>query len=235
MSLKTKTLQAGTCIGLLLGAAQAAAVSLDFQVSTDPIQVGDTFTVDVILRDVFSGAEHGPTDYLTSFGFDWDLSVPSLLAAVGDPVMTPDFSPPYELVDFRIADVLAFAASSAITNDSNPVDALITRFEFTALQAGSTVLSIDGSVPDPTFERGLIYDDIRRDAVGFAGEATLNVERVPVPGTCGWPGSPGAAADEAFTVSPTVVLDNLSLNYCLPLGTGTCRQMQFVDLRAGFR
>jgi hypothetical protein len=44
---------------------------------------------------------------------------------------------------------------------------------------------------------------------------------------------PGAAADETFTIAPAVVPDDLSLNYCLPLGTGTCRQMQYVDLRAG--
>ena len=184
MSLKTKTLQALTCIGLLLGAAQTAAVSLDFQVSTDPIQVGDTFTVDVILRDVFSGAGHSATDELTSFGFDWDLSV-GLLAAVGDPVLTPDLAPPYDDVSaFSMADVVGLAGLDPIVNDTNPVDALITRFEFTALLAGSTVLGIDGSVPDANLERGLYYLDLP-DAVGFAGEVTLNIEdaMVPVPGT----------------------------------------------------
>jgi len=50
--------------------------------------------------------------------------------------------------------------------------------------AVSTVLSIDGSVPDPDFERGLLYADPLAEA-GFAGEVTLNVEpvSVPVPGT----------------------------------------------------
>ena len=186
MSLKTKTLQALTCIGLLLGAAQAAAVSLDFQVSTDPIQVGDTFTVDVILRDVFSGAGHSATDELTSFGFDWDLSV-GLLAAVGDPVLTPDLAPPYaDFSAFSVADVVGLADLDPIVNDITPVDALITRFEFTALQVGSTVLGIDGSVPDPNEERGLYYLDLPPDEpVGFAGEVTLNIEgvTVPVPGT----------------------------------------------------
>ena len=184
MSLKTKTLQALTCIGLLLGAAQTAAVSLDFQVSTDPIQVGDTFTVDVILRDVFSGAGHSATDELTSFGFDWDLSV-GLLGAFDPPVLTPDLAPPYDDVSaFSMADVVGLAGLDPIVNDTNPVDALITRFEFTALQVGSTVLGIDGSVPDPNEERGLYYLDLP-DAVGFAGEVTLNIEdaMVPVPGT----------------------------------------------------
>jgi len=184
MSLKTKTLQALTCIGLLLGAAQTAAVSLDFQVSTDPIQVGDTFTVDVILRDVFSGAGHSATDELTSFGFDWDLSV-GLLGAFDPPVLTPDLAPPYDDVSaFSMADVVGLAGLDPIVNDTNPVDALITRFEFTALLAGSTVLGIDGSVPDPDLERGLYYVDLI-DPVGFAGEVTLNIEdaTVPVPGT----------------------------------------------------
>jgi hypothetical protein len=183
MTLKTKTLQAMTGIGLLLGAAQASAYSLDFQVSTDPIRVGDTFTVDVILTDVFSGAGHTLTDELTSFGFDWDLSLPALLAAVGDPVLTPDLTDPY--TDAAIfADVVGFAATDPIVNAAGQVDALITRFEFTALLAGSTVLGIDGSVPDPDLERGLYYVDLL-DAVGFAGEVTLIIEdaTVPVPGT----------------------------------------------------
>jgi hypothetical protein len=181
MSLKTKTLRALTGLGLLLGAAQAAAVSVDFQVSTDPIRVGDTFTVDVILRDVFSGAGHTLTDELTSFGFDWDLSLPALLAAVGSPVLTPDLTDPYTDAAI-VADVVGFAGLDPIVNAVGQVDALITRFEFTALQAGSTIFSIDGSVPDPNLERGLYYVDLI-DPVGFAGEVTLNIEGVPVPGT----------------------------------------------------
>jgi len=41
---------------------------------------------------------------------------------------------------------------------------------------------LDGSVPDVHLERGLYYIDLQ-DAVGFGGDVTLNVERVPVPGT----------------------------------------------------
>jgi hypothetical protein len=184
MSLSTKTLQAVTGLGLLLGAAQAAAVSVDFQVSTDPIQVGDTFTVDVILRDVFSGGGHDPADEVTSFGFIWDLSLPALLAAVGDPVLTPDLTDPYTSVSPTIAaDVVALAGVDPIVNTPAQVDALITRFEFTALQTGSTVLSIDGSLPDPNFERGLLYAFGSPTEKAFAGEVTLNIEGVPVPGT----------------------------------------------------
>ena len=181
MTLKTKTLQAMTGIGLLLGAAQASAYSLDFQVSTDPIRVGDTFTVDVILTDVFSGAGHTLTDELTSFGFDWDLSLPALLAAVGDPVLTPDLTDPYTDAAI-VADVVGLAGLDPIVNAAGQVDALITRFEFTALQVGSTVFSIDGSVPDTNLERGLYYLDLP-DAVGFEGNVTLNVGAVPLPGT----------------------------------------------------
>jgi len=122
-----------TGLGLLLGAAQASAALVDFQVSTDPIQVGDTFTVDVILRDVFSGAGHTPSDELASFGFDWDLSLPALLAAVGSPVLTPDLTDPY--TDAAIfADVVGALALEPIGNAAGQVDALLARFSFTALQ-----------------------------------------------------------------------------------------------------
>lgn len=166
--------------GLLLAAAQAnAALSLSFQVISTPISVGDTFTVDLYANDIFSDAGHGATDEVTSFGYDWDLSVPSLLSLIGSPTLTPNLSDPY--TDGAItADVVAFAATDPIVNDTNPVNALITSFQFTALQAGSTVFSIDGSVPDPNFERGFYYLDLT-DPIGFSGNTTITVQDVPVP------------------------------------------------------
>jgi hypothetical protein len=50
------------------------------------------------------------------------------------------------------------------------------------LRPGSTVFSIDGSVPDANFERGFYYLDLT-DPIGFSGNTTIPVQGVPVPAT----------------------------------------------------
>ena len=156
---------------------------LAFQVAPDPIFVGDTLSIDVIIQNIFSGTENTGPDVVARFGYDWDLSVPALLSLIGTPTLTPDLSDPYtDQSAFAVADVLAFAATDPIVEGTGPINTLLTQFSFKALQAGTTVFSIDGSLPDTNGERGFYYVDLN-DPIGFSGNVTITVQGVPIPGT----------------------------------------------------
>lgn len=165
---------------LMCGAVPASlAGSIGLELTSGTPRVGETLTIDLKATDLFAG--HGPTDALTSFGFDWDLSVPGLLVLVGTPLPTPGLSDPYELAT-GLADVVALAGATAVANGPGPVDLVLARFSFLALAPGSLSLAVDGRVPDPNGERGLWFLE-QTDPTGFQASLPLTIAAAPAPGS----------------------------------------------------
>lgn len=173
MNKLTRFLLAAT-LGLLSTTASAALLTLHSSASS--IHVGESFTLDVLLQDPFTGHEAG--EELLAFGFnlDYDGAAFSLVSRTAGPLWTEDS-------EFTGLDLSGWAYPG-IAEQGGSI--LLGQLTFTALASGSFGFAAHGD-PAIDFLQGLYYASGAME--NLSGDTMLNVappvSEVPAP-AAGW-------------------------------------------------
>lgn len=149
---------------------QASVPSLVLQTQANPIRVGDTFDVDIIVHDAFVGSY--ADDLLLAFGFGFDDLSPALLG-LNTRWVNPLFSDDSELLG---TDLAGSAFPGLAANDVSG-DLHLATLRFEALAEGAATLTIAADPIDPN--QGLIY--LIGNPVTTAASLNLNIAAVPLP------------------------------------------------------
>lgn len=165
-------------LGTLAASAPATfALSVDLQLSDPALTVGETFTIDVVVHDVFAGT--GPTAEVLAFGFDVTISAPSLVSFLGATVAAP-FDDDSAL--FPNTDV-AGSVFLGLPNDGLHETLLLATLTFQALDVGGLTLGITSDTTD--LNEGLIYFLAGNADITANLPVTIQANAIPEPGTLG--------------------------------------------------
>lgn len=155
---------------LFLSAINSSAAStVVLTPSTTNINVGDSFTVDVIFSSALAGITS--PDELLAFGFN--AGATSQLALIGSSVASI-FDDTSALLGLSAAG-LAFPS---IPVDGSTPDFVLASFTFQALTAGLANFSVSTDLTD--LNQGLFFAGLD-DAIAINGSLDLTVAAVPVP------------------------------------------------------
>lgn len=169
---------AATTLALSLGltCATAGAMSVHLSPSSPLVRVGEAFDLLVSV----DGAQDGPYngDEVLAFGFDVDLSDPSLLSWSGAVVANPPFSDDLSGLYLNTDVAGSVGLGSGVTDDTFSVAVL----HFVALGAGVLDLGIIANLLD--FNEGLIY--LAGDPQDLTASVSLTIHpaaSTPLPAT----------------------------------------------------
>jgi hypothetical protein len=137
------------------------------QLNTPPtIRVGDTFDMDVVINDAFTGK--GPLEEILAFGFDVTISDPSIVSLIGVSVAIPfdDDSAFFENTD------VAGSVFPGIPNEGSNNTLPLATVTFQAMMSGTVSVGIASDLSD--FNEGLVYSlDPPADITASAGVAVV--------------------------------------------------------------
>lgn len=155
---------------LFLGAVNSAMASTVLLTpSTTHIQIGDTFTVDVVFSSVLAGI--ASPDELLAFGFN--ASATSQLSLVGSSVAAS-----FDDTSAAVGLSAAGLAFPGLPVDSSTPDFVLASFTFQALASGPANISVSSDLNDLNQGLFLLGADT---AVAINGSLDLTVAAVPVP------------------------------------------------------
>lgn len=165
-AVKTLTLISALFLGAM-NSTMASTVLLT--PSTTQINVGDTFTVDVVFSSALAGIIS--PDELLAFGFNAGVS--SQLSLVGSSVASP-----FDDTSASLGLSAAGLAFPGISVDGSTPDFVLASFTFQALTAGLANFSVSSDLNDPNQGLFLLGPDT---AIAITGSLDLTVAAVPVP------------------------------------------------------
>jgi len=152
----------------LAGQTAFASLSVDMVLPTQQIHVGENFSVEVVVNNLFDGTD--ATDELLAFGFN---TVYTGNFNFLDSIINPLFQNDSSL--FGLSD-----AGSAFPGIANTIDSqtlTLTTLNFQALEVGSVGIGIYANQLD--FNQGLIF--LNQNPIDFDSSINLTVTAVPVP------------------------------------------------------
>jgi hypothetical protein len=155
--------------------SQANALTINLSLNSTPINVGNTFTMDVIANNVFAGLG---IDEVLAFGFDVANPNPSLVSFIGASVNSPFNS------DLFPNTTVAGSVFPGIPNDGTNNTIQLATLTFQALQAGSNIsLGIFSDMAD--FNEGLVYFSAGNMDITTSTNFNINAAStsIPEPGT----------------------------------------------------
>jgi hypothetical protein len=150
-----------------LAVASFACGAMTVQLNTPPtIRVGDTFDMDVVINDAFTGK--GPLEEILAFGFDVTISDPSIVSLIGVSVAIPfdDDSAFFENTD------VAGSVFPGIPNEGSNNTLPLATVTFQAMMSGTVSVGIASDLSD--INEGLVYSlDPPADITASAGVAVV--------------------------------------------------------------
>ncbi len=132
---------------------------------TSSVQIGDSFTVDVILNGAFTGTHTGSE--LLAFGFDVLVSDP-LVVSFDSAVTNPLFSNDSSFLPNTDVAGMTFPGVSGTSGEANTF--LLATLNMTALSIGSSYIDIMSSLNDPN--EGLFDYDLQ----GYPGQYDISTQ-----------------------------------------------------------
>lgn len=153
----------------------AQSALIDFEVSQEEINHGDSFSVDLLLADPFSGQHE--FDVLFGFGlnFDFDDSLLSLTSvSVGDHWLEIENS--NTILTALTSDIYLFGLSAADLTD--PGSLALATFEFQTIGAGEAYFSVMPGILSG-YDDGAHYFD--NGTLPLFGTRVINIQDVPEP------------------------------------------------------
>lgn len=141
----------------------APALTVNLTPSANPVMVGDTFTLDVIITNLLNGLD--PADEAIAFGFNIAIADP-FISFVSATVTPPFAEPPTPLFDTAVAGLVF----PGVQDDPLTLATLT----FQALSAGTTAVGIvSDTLNNP--DHGLFF------ALGSQVDITTNISITVVP------------------------------------------------------
>ena len=138
------------CLALCLALCGASTASADVAVNFDPlvtyVDLGDMFTVDIIMDADPEG--------ITGWGIDLNIINTNKIAQVGSPVIGPDWTPVFAPDGDELAGLATLADPEGVTGTS-----VLATITFLATQVGWTQIHASDDWPEDETEGFGIFDD----------------------------------------------------------------------------
>ncbi|NHN36169.1 hypothetical protein G8764_02550 [Pseudomaricurvus alcaniphilus] len=157
--------------------SSANALLINLDISDSDVRVGETFTVNVGISDVFGGL--APLEEVIFFGFDVVNNDPVVLQYLGATVQSPFLDDSAFFIDTDVAG----SAFAGIPNTPANSSLVLASLDFLALTVGNPSLGIASDLTDPN--EGLGY--FLRGNLDISKQIQLDIRAaasgVPAPGT----------------------------------------------------
>jgi len=161
---------------LAVSAPATFALSVDLQLSDPALTVGETFTIDVVVHDVFPGI--APVEEaVLAFGFDVAISAPSLVSFMGATVAAPFDDDSALLPNTDVAGSVFLGLPNDVLHETF----LLATLTFRALDIGGLTLGITSDTTD--LSEGLFYLLAGNTDITANLPVTIQANAIPEPGT----------------------------------------------------